>query len=306
VEYATKQDSSLNRYTGFASLHNVTTDEGAVIGIQHYNTMHQSLLAYGTTKCKIHGLDLRMQKEPWILNNSLNLGLLSCFLIEPSKNWMITGTNSGYYTCWDLRFQLPVKIWRDPSKMRIHKIVYSYDPTNNRSNGSCIFSTSGNKNQVSVWDIQTSTCKEVYRLMPSAMDYVEDRNIMMPLPPRDPIDYGIDELGSAIPSHDTIANHNSNSNTYSNTIPRRTDGGIKTILNPSNCPYFITAGDDKKIRYWNRTNISNSYVICGLKEGEHKPVYRHHVIDDTLNVYQEIAVQEDDFGHSNHKKMRYI
>src|SRR5690554_2567695 len=106
VEYATKQDSSLNRYTGFATIHNVTSsDEGGIIGIQHYNTIHHSLLAYGTTKCRIHGLDLRMQKEAWMLNNSLNMGLLSCFLIEPNRNWMVTGTNSGYYTCWDLRFQ---------------------------------------------------------------------------------------------------------------------------------------------------------------------------------------------------------
>ncbi len=75
-----------------------------------------------------------------MLQNPLNLGLLTSFVLDPDKIWLVTGTAAGFFTLWDLRFNLPVKSWGLPSSNsssnnnnnnssnkhnnRIHRMIY--------------------------------------------------------------------------------------------------------------------------------------------------------------------------------------
>lgn len=271
IEYATKKDSTLNRYTGAVTIKNIDTNEGCIVGLEHYNLDPVSLLVYGTTKGCIHGWDLRTRQQAWMLNNPISNGLLSTFVVEPGRNWLVTGTNSGFFTCWDLRFNIPVKTWRHPSKSRINKLVHC----NSIKYSSWIFSTcAGNPNEISVWDVESGSCKQLFRILsreeaapPTNMRGAADTQV---------IDYGVEEL-----QRPTVVNVNQN------------DAGIKCMLNPVvDCSFLVTAGDDKRIRYWNLQNAINSYTICGLGKDQPKPRYSSHIYDN-LTVYQEHPNSED-------------
>jgi len=219
---------------------------------------------YGTNKGKIHGWDLRMKKEAWILDNPPNLGLLGTFVVEPFKNWILTGTSSGYYTCWDIRFHIPVKSWRHPSKARIHSLVHY----NSAKFGSWVFSTSGNSNEVAVWDVESASCRQIFRVLTT--EETPSIPSMKALDAPNALDYGVEDL--QMPS---IINNNPNAVV-----------GIKCMLIPQEAPYVITGGDDKRIRYWDLSNAINSYTICGLENDQAKPRYSSHLFD-SINVYQE-------------------
>jgi phosphoinositide-3-kinase regulatory subunit 4 len=160
IEYTTKKDSTLNRYS-VATVKNLDSTGGAIMALDHYNTDNESIIIYATNKGGIHGWDLRAKKEAYVLSNPPDLGLLETFVFEPGKNWLVSGTGSGYFTCWDMRFHIPVKSWRHPAKTRIFKLAHY----NTQKNGSWIYCTSGVSNDFSVWDVETASCKQLFRIL---------------------------------------------------------------------------------------------------------------------------------------------
>jgi phosphoinositide-3-kinase regulatory subunit 4 len=234
----------------------IDATEGPIVGLEHFNLGSQSLLVYATNKGKIHGWDLRMKGEAWVLNNPMRVGLLSSLVVEPERKWLVTGTNSGYFTCWDMRFHIPVKTWGHPSKTRIHKML-----NHPQKDASWIFATSGVTSDVSVWDVESGTCKQMFRILSDAEALKPN---VKPLPPPGPMDYGMEELQNPVK-------------------PYAPHGGIKALLNPDPS-FLITAGDDRKIRYWNLQNVLNSYIISGFQQ--HPIVYNSQSFDN-IQVYQE-------------------
>lgn len=200
-----------------------------------------------------------MKKEAWCLHNPIHLGLLTAFVIEQKKNWLVSGTSSGYYTCWDLRFHLPVKSWGYPKREKIHKLVNF----NSIKNQSWIFSTSGINNEFSVWDVEFGICKQFFRILPTEEN--PPISSLNPVNIPNTFDYRIEEIEQPIISH---------------------THGIKAIYNPVNVPYVITGGDDKRIRYWDLENVNNSYTICGLHSNYIIPQYNSY-IQDSITIYQE-------------------
>eukprot|EP01117_Protostelium_nocturnum_P004007 TRINITY_DN1527_c0_g1_i7.p1 TRINITY_DN1527_c0_g1~~TRINITY_DN1527_c0_g1_i7.p1 ORF type:complete len:281 (-),score=108.03 TRINITY_DN1527_c0_g1_i7:168-1010(-) len=220
-----------------------------------------SLLMYATNQGKIHGWDLRMKGDAWVLDNPLRLGLLSCFTVEPGRNWFVTGTNSGYFTCWDMRFSVPVKTWGTPNRLRLHKLA------NSPISRSSIFATNGTTPDVTVWDVESGTCHQIFRTVTEGQN---QRPVIKGVPPPSSLDYGVEELQN--PSRSTSI----------------TSNGIKAIL--SHDPSFlITGGDDKKIKFWNLNNASSSFSV-GMTPN---PLAFSSSFYDGLQVYQE---QEESNG----------
>jgi len=262
---------------------NIDSGEGCIIGLEHYNLDALSLLLYATAAGNIHAWDLRTKSEAWVLHNPPNLGLISCFAIEPGRNWFVTGTTSGFFTCWDLRFRIPVRTWRHPSKSRLKKIVH-YQAI---KNSSWIFATAmGNPNEITVWDVETGTCKQLFRIL--ARDEAPPLSGLKSPSDAPLTDYGVEEL-----QRPTVVNINQN------------DAGIKNLLNPQDCTYLVTSGDDKRIRYWHLQNAINSYTICGLGKDQPKPRYSSHIYEH-LTVYQEHPNADDspESPSSNISKLR--
>jgi phosphoinositide-3-kinase regulatory subunit 4 len=49
---------------------------------------------------------------------------------------------------------------------------------------------------------------------------------------------------------------------------------MRAVLYLPDCNYMITAGSDRKIRFWDNQRIEDSYVIVGSDIDESKPIYR--------------------------------
>jgi phosphoinositide-3-kinase regulatory subunit 4 len=56
--------------------------EGPVVAMAHFNSLTQSLLAFATTKGRVHGWDLRAKKEAWLMSNPLSHGIVQ---VRPSS-----------------------------------------------------------------------------------------------------------------------------------------------------------------------------------------------------------------------------
>eukprot|EP01114_Cavostelium_apophysatum_P012831 TRINITY_DN2969_c0_g1_i1.p1 TRINITY_DN2969_c0_g1~~TRINITY_DN2969_c0_g1_i1.p1 ORF type:complete len:516 (-),score=120.65 TRINITY_DN2969_c0_g1_i1:12-1559(-) len=280
IEYTTKKDSTLNRYSGVSTVKNIDSGDGAIMGIDHFNTDSTSLLVYATNHGKLHSWDLRAKKEPWCLLNPSNLGLLETFVVEPGRNWLVTGTSSGYFTVWDMRFHIPVKSWRLPSKNRIHRLSHY----NSGKNNSWIFCTSGNANDLTVWDVETSSCKQYFRVLTT------DDNVPLPslkvTETSDTLESAIEELQRPQFFSLATAENYQHSGSSVPSSPHVTSTGIKAMINPVDSPYLITAGDDKRIRFWNLQNSVQSFNVCGLTNDQPKPRYSSHVADN-VTVFQE-------------------
>jgi len=264
VECMPKKEGN-TRYTGCTSIKYIDKLEGSIVEIEHFNTQSQSqsMLVYATTKGKIHGWDLRARKEAWLMENPLNLGLIQAFVIDPQKNWLIVGTSRGFFTCWDIRFNIPIKTWRHPSKRKINKLIHY----NSARSSSCIYSSS-TPNEVDVWDVETGQCRQLFRVLPTT-DIPPIPSLQANQTGSNPLDYGIDDLQSFGTQNEPL---------------------IRSLLSPVDCQYLITGGTDKKIRFWDINNTANSYIICGQERNSLKPRYGSVSSDAGLTVYQETPV----------------
>jgi len=164
-----------------------------------------------------------------------------------------------------------VKTWRHPDKTRIYKISYFY-----RDSNSQILSSSSNSQDVHIWNVQSSIPTQVIRVNSEE----ETGNL-----------FSSTLSSSTKPSLDNselteYTEINANSKSSINFM------GTKALLNPKGCNYLITGGDDKRIRYWNFANISNSYTISGLPSGYPKSKYLSTPMEDLL-IHQEIPNSED-------------
>lgn len=200
-------------------------------------------------------------------------------MVDPQRNWLLCGSNSGFFTLWDLRFFVPVKTWRHPVKSRIHKIV----PHRSMDSQPWVFVTAGMSNEVTVWDVQSSQCKEIFRV--SSRDDPEPPLLLKSNAETSLSDYGMEELQRPI-----VAGLNPN------------DAGIRTLLNPPGSSYLLTAGDDKKIRYWDLRNIVNSYTISSPSK-EQKSRHATHPFD-WITVNQEFPNTENAENPSSSSKLR--
>ena len=42
----------------------------------------------------------------------LFLGLMLSMAVDPFQCWLDFGTSLGYHVVWDMRFQLPIRLWQ--------------------------------------------------------------------------------------------------------------------------------------------------------------------------------------------------
>jgi len=82
---------------------------------------------------------------------------------------------------------------------------------------------------------------------------------------------------------------------YNDSIPDYGIKGLSTsksttstraIISPCGGKYIITAGTDRKIRYWDMESPHNSYIISGLDANEAQPKYRCTSLED-ITVFEE-------------------
>lgn len=249
---------------------------------EHFKQEASSVLILATNKSVILGIDLRTMSLLYRLENPVHHGTPTCFCVDRKRNWLCLATSHGVLDLWDLRFKMRLKAWGVPGKGAIYRLAIH--PTKGRGKWVCVAGGTG-QGEVTVWDLERTLCREVYRVSGNkegpkgyeAWEVDEDKPEGM----LGRFATDIDPASSAI------------------TMGGNADRGVRAmyvgIADSISSPgedrdirhaFIITAGSDKKLRFWDLGRIENSVVYSGLQPDEGRPTFTasHPTPSMTLNT----------------------
>lgn len=233
--------------------------DGVILKVEHYDKGADSLIVYATDRGDIRSWDLRTQKEPWAVSNSPHLGLITSLLIDPQRNWLAVGTDAGNFTCWDLRFRVPLLNWSLPTfdgLCGVHSLAA--DPLQNGG-----FWASFGPGLVGHWSLDTKQCSRVLRVAPR-----EFSSALPTTPSTGPNAHDWDSL--LVPKEDAASSGDdfriADLQRPLTESARSLEAHLNTIRAMSVSPngnFIVTGGADKKLRFWNFDNPTKSFIISG-------------------------------------------
>ncbi|KAJ1976638.1 Serine/threonine-protein kinase [Dimargaris cristalligena] len=249
------------------------------IQIAHVQAENQSYLLVATTASRLVALDIHTLDELWSVHNPLRFGLVTAFVTDPRRTWVLVGTAKGVLTLWDLRFRIAVKSWQHPRRSRIHQLSMYLAPA---SHGKWVLVATG-RNEVSVWDVESESCHEVFCGQQQQRSWEEIRLDVARYPYVAHLAPTIEEAlrAALVVSSGTDGSNSSGSGGSTNPNaadatmavatsshhPGSGDTAVNAVVYPSNGKFLLTAGSDRKLRYWDLECIEESYVISGGGSG---------------------------------------
>jgi phosphoinositide-3-kinase regulatory subunit 4 len=228
----------------------------------HFNDDNESVFVLATNTSKIISLDLRTMRELYTLNNPLDHGTPTCFCVDRKAHWLLLGTSHGVLDLWDLRFRLRVKAWVCHGAAPIHRLYPVMLPKAKRVR---VYIAGGSgQGELTVWDWEQHTCKEVYRTGTSKDMGSKSTTL---------IDLDEEKSGSMLGRFATSLEPTANSSS---------ERGIRAVVihtqaindkSDATQTFMLTAGPDWKIRYWDTNRPEASMVVSGLEADEAKAQY---------------------------------
>ncbi|CAJ0749231.1 3875_t:CDS:10, partial [Entrophospora sp. SA101] len=233
------------------------------VAMEHYESGTDSILLYATSKGNICGLDLRTMEVVWTFTNPRSYGVITAMVLDKKFRWLLTGTSRGILTLWDLRFRIQLRSWTHPSKSRISRLLIHPQAMTGRA----WVVVSAGKNEISIWDIEKIACKEAFGVITDEKMGGVTLDMFKALDP---------------PESSDILRNAFTANEKSISV----DHSVRAVLYPQECNFIITAGSDRKIRFWDNANIKDSYIIAGSDISESKPVYSAKQFDGIKFYYE--------------------
>jgi phosphoinositide-3-kinase, regulatory subunit 4 len=268
------QSSGTVRYSKLRVLREYQLPKGEIaVWSDHFKIETSSTLLVATNRSKIHAIDLRTMDVLYTLDNPVHHGTPTCFVVDRKRHWLLLGTSHGVLDLWDLRFRVRLKAWGVPGATTIYRMCLH--PTKGRGRWVCVAGGSG-QGEVTVWDIEKTQCREVYRTGGSR----DGPKGYDPWPVDEDRPEGM--LGRFATALEPSGSSSS-------------DRGIRAMIagtdnhddsRESKYGFIITGGSDKKIRFWDVTRVENSMVVSGLDTEEPKPTFTtaHPTASLTLNT----------------------
>ncbi|GMH03346.1 hypothetical protein Nepgr_005185 [Nepenthes gracilis] len=267
----------IEKYSGVADVKKKEVGEGAVLSISNYtvDSSTSQMVMYSTRNCGIHLWDIRANTNSWTLKAVPEEGYVSTLVIDPCGNWFVSGSSRGVLTLWDLRFLIPVNLWKYPRPCPIEKMCLFVPPNAAFSaRARPLVYVAAGCNEVSLWNAENGSCHQVLRVMGNESDVELSSELPWAL---------------ARPPNKT----NSKSDPRRNVNPKyRVDElneppsrlfGIRSLL-PLPGGDLFTAGTDLKIRRWDHCRPERSYCMCG-------PTIKGHANDDVYETRSRFGVQ---------------
>jgi phosphoinositide-3-kinase regulatory subunit 4 len=248
-------------------------DGEVAVWSEHFRAENNSVLLLATNKSRILAIDLRDMSLLYVLENPVHHGTPTAFCIDRKRTWLLLGTSHGVLGLWDLRFKVRLKSWGVPGASAIYRLCIH--PFKGRGRWVCVSGGSG-QGEVSVWDIEKTQCREVYRVGGNK----EGPKGYEPWPVDEDKPEGM--LGRFATTLKPSANES-------------TDRGVRAMVVGTDSPennqglkygFLITGGSDKKIRFWDLAHVENSLIVSGLDVEESKPTFTssHPTSSLTLNT----------------------
>lgn len=262
VKVDTVSSSGIIRYPKLHLLREYQLPEGEfVVWCEHFRQETNSILIVATNKSRILGIDLRTMSLLYTLENPVHHGTPTCFCIDRKRNWLCVGTSHGVVDLWDLRFKVRLRGWGLPGKTSIFRMAIH--PTRGRGKWVCISGGTA-LGEMTVWDLEKTTCREVYRASSGTKDG-----------PRGYVAWNVDEerpegmlssFGTDLESSEAA---NADQGVRAMAIGTSASGDSRDIRHA----FVVTGGADKRLRYWDIGRVENSRIYSGLQQDEPQPTY---------------------------------
>ncbi|KAK5947589.1 Serine/threonine-protein kinase [Knufia obscura] len=255
--------------------------------MHHYRDQSsQSVLLVATDMCRILMVDMKNMELIRVMHNPLHHGTPTTFCVDRKHHWMMLGTSHGILDLWDLRFKLRLRsfgIGGAGIGQRVDKLLLH--PS--RGHGKWVVASCGG--EISIWDIEKLTCREVLR--PSSFKYDTSRKIKNYEPWHPDEESGenmLKRFASQIEVDDTLLqpqplinqeqpqSQSDESKTPASASPPTQTPTITTLhiftdylsnpsqpTNPQKTTLMLSAGTDRTLRHWNLTHIEQSSIISG-------------------------------------------
>lgn len=236
----------------------------------------KSLKLYAaTTESRIVVLDLVTMKRVSTLLNHQSHGVITCMAVDRDKNWVLVGTMFGMFDLWDIRFELRIKSWGFKQRKPIHQIR-----VNPKSNSKIVYVVGGTGlPEITAWDIETRTCKEIYR----ANGSVEVRSAYEPI-----------DVDNAAKNEEILVEPLSlaDSNIEERLDFTCCDAGLEFEYSAgSQKGYLVTGGTDRMLRFWDLSSPESSNIFSGLNLDASRPQYAVQHTSNLKLVYEKITNQ---------------
>jgi phosphoinositide-3-kinase, regulatory subunit 4 len=220
------------------------------------------------------------------LQNPPHHGTPTCFCIDKvRRTWLLLGTSRGILNLWDLRFLLRLKAWGLPPYNSIKRL--HVHPTRGHGKWVCVAGGTSH-GEITVWDIDKLQCREVYRAscnQDTIRNYdayrIDDDK------PEGPLGrFAVDsdhklESGVASGAECSITSMTTGKDNA------RPDGSVDL---KSNGGFLISAGADRRVRFWDLGRAEGSLVVSGLDVEESKSSFSSTQISPSLTITTEKRV----------------
>lgn len=273
---------------GIQSTQAASSNVEHAVWLHHYRShTSQSILLIATNKCRIIALDMKTMDIVHVMENPVVHGTPTTFCVDKKHHWLLLGTSHGILDLWDLRFKLRLRSFGIQTDARIDRIVVH--PT--KGHGRWVMVSAGG--EISVWDIEKMTCKEVLR--PNSFNssnsqqayeaWMPDEETGEKILARFATDMQLNEtLIDPILRHQSDRDMNGGesssskrpSNPPSTGQPSTTNTTIPGLYiltdylhnnaqpeNPNKSAILFSGGTDRTLRYWDIARPENSLIISG-------------------------------------------
>jgi len=220
------------------------------------------------------------------LQNPPHHGTPTTFTLDRTRHsWLLLGTTRGILDLWDLRFLLRLRAFGIPPYTPIRRLATH--PS--RGHGKWIVVAGGAaQGDITVWDIDKLQCREIFRPSVGGLEGVG----------RGYEAYRIDDdkpegpLGRFAVDPDTKLDVTVGGQASVNTIFvgrdwNRGDGSVDSKHGTGG--FIISAGADRKVRFWDLGKPESSSVVSGLQAEECKPTFAGLQASPSLSITVERA-----------------
>lgn len=263
------------------------------IWMEHYRDEGQSTLLIATNTCRVIALDMKTMLPVFTLENPVHHGTPTTFCCDRRHSWLLIGTTHGILDLWDLRFRVRLKAWGLPGWGSIERI--DLHPTKSRGRWVCVSCSGSHGHEITVWDIEKFRCREVYQATPlSGGESTTTGGQRAPrgganprthqVTSRDFEAWPVDEdrpegmlsrFATASPAAAGAMPVSENGNSSPPNMPSADRLGTWAFtagLNApdddkssgSRCGFIVSAGCDRKVRFWDLARPEMSMVVSGL------------------------------------------
>lgn len=253
------------KFAGMQMIRDYQLDPGeSAVQMEHFVQDDLSVLLIATNRSRIIALDVLTMTILYTLLNPARHGTPTSFCTDKDKNWLLLGTTRGILDLWDLRFKLRLKSIGMPEPVKVNSVRLHPNP----GDGKWVCITTAANAEITVWDIETVICQEVYR--PRGQSTIHPGNYRAWNVEDDKPEQVLARFTNEVSLSAVDDNGISPISTRTVTVGL----GFASEDNSSDNSCLICASTDQKIRIWNIDKPESSTLLSGLDVGESMPGYQ--------------------------------